>query len=81
MGSFLRSLRERRGLSLDQVAEAMGRPHGVFSQSIGAWERGVRKPYAHQLAGLLSALDASDEERVEALRLAEEAASASAGAA
>lgn len=80
MGSFLRSLRERRGLSLDQVADAMGRPQGVFSQSIGAWERGVRKPYAHQLAGLLTALEATDEERVEALRLAEEAAP-SAGAA
>jgi predicted ATPase len=59
-GSKLRDLRERSGLSQEQLAERAG----LSTRAVSALERGERQhPYPHTVGALVSALDLSGEAR------------------
>ncbi len=76
LGDFLRTLRQRRGLSQAEVAERgqnLGGT-GFFQTALSAWEAGNRRPDARQLSILLDVLDASNAEKVEAINAARDVA-------
>ena len=58
LGEALCHLRERRGLTLNDVAHRMGEDSS-FRGEIDRWERGEASPLAHQLCAYLYAIDAS----------------------
>lgn len=59
-GVLLRGLRERAGLSQEDLADRAG----LSSHAVSALERGTRtRPYPHTVRSLASALEASDDER------------------
>ena len=62
-GSILKMLRERAGLSQDQVATLLG----VSTVSIQNWELGQRMRYPQILSDLLDLYEANEMERIYAL--------------
>lgn len=59
-GELLRALRERAGLTQEELAERAG----LTSHAVSALERGTRtRPYPHTVRALIGALGASDAER------------------
>ena len=66
LGNFLATLRKRRNLTLVSVGRGARQSRFTISQ----WERGRRRIYADQLAQLLDALDATQEDRLEAFAIA-----------
>lgn len=69
LGAVLRSLRQRRGLSLDSTAQRCG----VSKAALSAWEVGTRTPRGPALARLLDALGTDDRTKARLLRLADPA--------
>lgn len=66
LGGLLKDLRERRGLSLAQVRDALG----VGGRStVHHWENGIVVP-SDRLGQVLELYQATDEERLRALELA-----------
>lgn len=68
VGAYLKGLRVHLGLSIRKLAERMGVSHSM----VAGWEDGTFRLYADQLDLFLDAVDASPEQRAEALRLAGE---------
>jgi transcriptional regulator with XRE-family HTH domain len=64
---LLASLRKRSGMTMRQLAAAVGLSS---PNSIWLWEHGERLPSVSQLGRFLDAVRATDPERLEALRLA-----------
>ena len=67
IGSRLRKIREERGLSQRQLAEALG----VSGSRVSNWEQGLNRPDADMLADLCRALKVSPSELL-GVRLAED---------
>lgn len=65
IGAFIRSRRERTGLSLS----ALARTSGISKSTLSTWERSLRQPCLPELDAVLEALQSSSEERVAALLL------------
>jgi transcriptional regulator with XRE-family HTH domain len=65
LGELIRRLRLRSGMSMEQVGTAVG----VGRNAVWKWEKGSRVS-SGRLSSVLDVLQASDEERLEALRLA-----------
>ena len=57
-GPRLQRLRKERGLTLAQIADAIG----VSKPTVWAWEHGKARPIAERLGKLAEALDVTDEE-------------------
>lgn len=67
LGELICRLRKRSGASMQVLAGKLGL---ASRNTIHRWETGASVPDAAQLGRLLDAVGASDEERLEALRLA-----------
>ena len=65
MVDILKSLRSRRGMRVDDVAEALG----LDRSTIYTWEKGDKRPDPEHLGRLLDLYDATDAERLEIWRL------------
>lgn len=66
-GEYLHRLRQRRRLTLGQIALQSG----VSKATLSRWEKGIHLPRRSELVGVLDALNLSSQERVAALRLLE----------
>lgn len=64
IGSLLRGLRERRGLSLGAVSLRAG----VSKSTLSRWESGIQQPGIPELESVLKALGCSPEDRLEVLQ-------------
>lgn len=69
-GEYLRELRQARGLSLEEVAQAASPlARGICMSAVSKWELGHRDPRASQLAAVLAALGATAGDMAFALGL------------
>jgi len=65
IGTKIQQIRQRRSLSQHALAQRAQ----IASSTINRWERGITRPSIYELEQVLRVLDASTEERLEALRL------------